>query len=143
MSVIRTTFTWTIISIRENLSCEIFLYLVIWKSFLLVQLLNYKTFQNEKNLFDKKISEKNKTEIELDLNQTGSSGKGQFDIHWFHFLLELFFSFLTWNFNRVKSIISWFGSTSGWMIQQIVSISLKVCQLKLNIQWRYRLGWKS
>ena len=24
---------------------------------------------------------KNKTEIELDLNQTGSSGKGQFDIH--------------------------------------------------------------
>ena len=35
----------------------------------------------KKNLFDKKISEKNKTEIELDLNQTGSSGKGQFDIH--------------------------------------------------------------
>ena len=81
MSVIRTTFTWTIISIRENLSCEIFLYLVTWKTFLLVQLLYYKTFQNEKNLFDKKISEKNKTEIELDLNQTGSSGKGQFDIH--------------------------------------------------------------
>ena len=56
----------------------------------------------KKNLFDKKISEKNKTEIELDLNQTGSSGKGQFDIHWFHFLLELFFSFLNMKFQPRK-----------------------------------------